>query len=241
MIKVLQNWEEIGRAAKFIERKGLPRHGSTEKCWDYFQLYELIKDRQRSAPVLDMGCSGVHTLAFLHRMGFRDLAGLDLHITLLDRLLQTGRMWRERTWRRPFRLYRGDLTKTSFGILSFDLITCISVIEHGVDHRAFLHEASRLLRPAGLLFLTADYWEASLHMADASHPYDLPWGILCRQDVIKLLECASQEGFQLYTPGDIPSCGDKCIAWNKKEYTFINIAWVKAEGSYSSARLWPVI
>ena len=119
MIKVLQNWEEIGRAAKFIERKGLPRHGSTEKCWDYFQLYELIKDRQRSAPVLDMGCSGVHTLAFLHRMGFRDLAGLDLHITLLDRLLQTGRMWRERTWRRPFRLYRGDLTKTSFGI--FDL------------------------------------------------------------------------------------------------------------------------
>jgi len=81
MVKVLQNWEEIGRATKFLEREGLPRHGSSEKCWDYHRLFEVVKDFPRSAAILDMGCSGVHTLRFLHAMGFADLTGIDLHIS----------------------------------------------------------------------------------------------------------------------------------------------------------------
>jgi len=230
MIKVLHNWEEIGQATKFLERKGLPRHRTGEKCWDFYQLYEVIKDLGRSVAVLDMGCSGVHTLKFLNAMGFSDLVGLDLHITLLDRMFQIVRMWRKRTWRRPFRLHQGDLTKTNFSSVSFNLITCISVIEHGVNHQAFLREASRLLRPEGVLFMTADYWENPLDMSDASDPFGLPWRALCRQDVMNILKWSSQEGLQLYTPGDIPPCGDKCIVWNKKEYTFISIAWVKSSG-----------
>jgi len=140
------------------------------------------------------------------------------------------RMVRERTWRPPFRLYRGDLTNTTFAPGSFDLITCISVIEHGVDHRAFLHEASRLLRPGGVLFLTADYWERPLDMSGAPNPYGLRWKVLSRQDAMNLLEWSSQEDLHPYGPDDIPSCGDPCVIWNKKEYTFVSIAWVKSSG-----------
>jgi hypothetical protein len=43
MIKILQNWAEIGEAKKFLNRKGLPRHvDNPEKNWDYYLLYSII-------------------------------------------------------------------------------------------------------------------------------------------------------------------------------------------------------
>lgn len=227
MIRVLQNWEEIGRATKFLEGEGLPRHVSPEKCWDLHQLFGVVKGYARSAAILDMGCGGVHILNFLHAMGFSELAGIDLEISVFDRLAQLSRMRRERTWRQPFRLRRSDLTSTRFPSNRFDFITCVSVLEHGVDQQAFLREASRLLRPGGTLFITADYWEDPLDMSDAPNPFGLPWKVLSRQDVMQLIKWSSQMGLELYSPGNIPLCSDKCVRWGKKDYTFINVAWIK--------------
>lgn len=42
---------------------------------------------------------------------------------------------------------------------AFDILTCISVVEHVVQVRPFLKALHTLLRPGGLLVLTTDYWD----------------------------------------------------------------------------------
>ena len=42
----------------------------------------------------------------------------------------------------------------------FDILTCISVIEHVEEVRKFFRACHMLLKPGGLLFLTTDYWDA---------------------------------------------------------------------------------
>src|SRR5437764_470272 len=51
-----------------------------------------------------------------------------------------------------------DLTRTPFRDQSFDVITCLSVIEHGVELEAYVREMSRLLRPGGYLITSTDFW-----------------------------------------------------------------------------------
>lgn len=227
MIKVLQNWEEIGRSTHELDRKSLPRHGSVEKCWDLFQLYQISQELPRSARAIDLGCSGLHTLKFLYGMGFRDLTGVDLHFTVQDRLLHWAKMWRQRSLRRPYRLCQGDMTRTGFPGQSFDLASCVSVIEHGVDCRQFMAEAGRLLKKGGKLLLTADYWQEPIDVSDVRGEFGLDWNILSRKDIEAILVCARESGFALLDNQDIPACQDRCLIWNKKEYTAICLGWVK--------------
>jgi hypothetical protein len=63
-------------------------------------------------------------------------------------------MLRERTWRPPFRLRRGDLTGTLLPSASCDMAISISTIEHGVDVERFLAEAAWILGAGGLLLVT---------------------------------------------------------------------------------------
>lgn len=52
------------------------------------------------------------------------------------------------------RLERDDITRSSFGSESFDLVLCSEVIEHIANSGTALKEMYRLLRPGGLLILT---------------------------------------------------------------------------------------
>ena len=51
-----------------------------------------------------------------------------------------------------------DITKTSQSA-QFDMVTCISVLEHIIDHRAAVRNMMRLLRPGGHFVLAGPYTE----------------------------------------------------------------------------------
>ena len=229
MINVLQNWQEIGEATMGLGRCGLPKHASGEKCWDLYKLHEIVDPLPRSAKVIDLGCSGVCTLKLLHTMGFDSLFGVDLKPQLTDRISQLSRMWRGRTLNRPFRIHKRDLTRTGFPADRFDVATCISVIEHGVDLSAFLQEASRILMPGGLLYVTADYWEDKIDVSDCAGEFGLPWKIFSKDEIEHFLELAGQFGFSPSQNANIPACSQKCIVWQQKEYTFISLALMKRQ------------
>lgn len=231
MIKVLQDWREIGQAYKFLSHKELPRHNSAEKCWDFCQLHGLVEGLDRGVKMIDLGCSGVDTLKLLNGMGFENLTGVDLNIGCRDRMWQAVRMWRGRTLRRPFRLYKRDLTRTGFPETSFDVATCISVIEHGVDCEKFLSEASRLLRPGGLLFVTADYWQEKIDVSDDAGEYGMPWGILCRKDVEAFVSSAGRYGFEPCQDVVVPDCAERCVVWHGQEFTFVSLTFKKLAAS----------
>lgn len=216
MIKVLKNWQEIGEAILNLQRQGIPSHSDVRKNWDQFLLYEIIASQDRNSCIIDLGCSPFSTLNFLRAIGFKNLHGIDLDVE--ENQINNA----------PYRLYKGDITKTPFPNNFGDFAVSISVIEHGVNLEAFFQEASRILNYNGLLFLTTDYWQDKISINDAIKPLNLPWKIFDKVDIKKLIQVAQQYGFAIDNEDiNIPTCSDKPIFWQGIEYTFIALVFRK--------------
>jgi predicted O-linked N-acetylglucosamine transferase (SPINDLY family)/SAM-dependent methyltransferase len=218
MIKVLKNWQDIGEATLSLQRKGLPTHTDTRKNWDLSLLYETIASQNRNSCIVDLGCSPGCTLVFLIALGFTNLYGIDFNIDF------TGENF-------PARLYKGDLTDTSFENDSFDLAISISVVEHGVDLKDFFKEVARIVKNDGLLFLTTDYWEEKQDVG-ANNPLGLPWKVFSQEEIQELINTAQNYGFFIDEDLNIPSCSERTVIWQGIEYTFIALIFRKKEAVY---------
>ena len=51
-----------------------------------------------------------------------------------------------------------NLEATHYKENTFDFVTSLSVIEHGVDIQKYFEEMSRILKKDGLLLTSTDYW-----------------------------------------------------------------------------------
>jgi SAM-dependent methyltransferase len=227
MIKVLQNCQEVNDAVDFLNSHALPKHGHTaEKNWDLFQLYSVAKIIPLEGKVIDLGCGNLFALNLLYAMGFGKLYGIDLSMTLWNRLIQAYMI---RSFNFPFHLYKGDLTHTRFPPRMFDMAVCISVIEHGINLAKFFAEAGRLLKPGGILFITTDYWQDKINIKQDDRPFNLAWNIFCKREAEDIIAMAAKQGFFLHEDKNpfVPACLDKCIAWNSQEYTFLAMAFKK--------------
>jgi len=129
-------------------------------------------------------------------------------------------MWRKRSLKKPFSMKRGDLTNTGLPAASFDLAVCLSVIEHGVNIESFLNEASRLLKPGGLLFVTCDYWEDDLKVTQDIEAFGCPWKPLTREDIHDMVIYAKSAQLLPVGEKDIPACRNRCVSWQETEFTF---------------------
>ncbi|HTK28840.1 MAG TPA: class I SAM-dependent methyltransferase [Vicinamibacterales bacterium] len=103
--------------------------------------------------VLDDGCGGGGMgVSFAEEA--RDVVAIDP----ADRFRDAGVRLAEEKGVRNVRFARADGTRLPFQSGSFDLVLSHAVIEHVGDPAAYLHEARRVLKPGGLLFLqTAPY------------------------------------------------------------------------------------
>lgn len=229
MIRVLEDWAEIGVAYHRIQDLGLPPHRSPEKNWDLSLLHSIIRHEPRTAKVLDLGCGGLETLWFLRALGFENLWGIDLNINRRDRVNQLVTTLRAGTVRPLLHLRRGDIMGTPFGPHSFEVLTSLSVLEHGVEAARLLAEARRLLRDDGLLFVTADYWETRVD-TEGIRPFGLPWNIQSKADVEVILSTAADFGFAPLEDNLVPPCKERCVSWAGKHYTFIMVA-LRAKGN----------
>lgn len=218
----MQDWLELGEANICLSKLGLPRHSTAEKGWDLFNLYNLVGSYPRDRYIFDLGCGELHALKLLYALGFSNLYGVDLSITLQHRLSQLSRMWRNKTLKVPFHLKKMDLTRTSFPEGMFDLAVCLSTIEHGVDMNKFFVEVGRILKFGGLLLITTDYWEEKIQMSNDFRTYGLPWMVFDRKDILKIITTAEENGFSLLDEGKCDlDCKDKCVVWGGCEYTFL--------------------
>lgn len=180
MNEFLQGWNQINAAAASLDAFGWHRHVQPEKCWDLAHVVPLL----RGGPVLDMGCYCSFVLHNVVRRGLGPGYGVDLN-PLDEGFKQKGCTY-----------FLGDLCDVPLPTASIKFITCLSVIEHGVDFRKFVDEASRLLEPGGMLWVTFDYWPDP-------YPLQVPgWNLLSRREVERLIYLCESSGLFLTMPVD---------------------------------------
>ena len=121
-----------------------------------------VAERTGTGRMLDVGCGAGFVIDLL-RDTFDEIHGLDATRAMLDRVeTGTGNII----------LHEGLAEALPFADESFDLVTAYSVLHHLADHRPVLAEASRVLRPGGVLYVDLEpnrgFWQA---ISDAEEQY----------------------------------------------------------------------
>jgi len=228
MIRVLRSCTEIGNAIVELQKEECGYHRDAIKNWDLAQVNQILKHLRKDARILDMGCQGSNILAFCGRRGYKECIGIDVHIPFEDRLQQAFTMYRRRSLRPLYKLIRMDLTRTKFPDSCFDLIVCLSVIEHGVNIDSFLRESSRILRTDGILLVSTDYWEAKVPTDDVKARFAPRWNIFSKEEINELTSLARNYGLTMEDYG-IEDVEQPLVQWLGKNYTFISMMFTRGK------------
>jgi SAM-dependent methyltransferase len=194
-----------------VRRIPVVKIGDELKSWDVLRTIEYIESAHpKAASVLDLGAFSSEVLCALHRAGYTSLTGIDLN---------------PRVHRMPYadriRWEVGNFLHTPFSDASFDVITSISVIEHGFDALALLREMSRLLRPGGSFVASFDYWPEKIDTADTKF-FGLDWLIFSRAEVESFVEQARAFGMQCEGASSFDA-SERPVSCGGRSYTF---AWM---------------
>jgi len=199
-------------AQELLHKAGLPTHPDQPKNWDTFlALYHAIADVEPSEAILDAGAERYSAfLPALARFGYNNLTGVNLSFGVREKI--SGITFRH-----------GDITRTGLASRSYAFISCLSVIEHGVDVEAFLQECARLLCPGGRVFLSFDYWDEPVDTR-GQQAYGAPIRVFTHDDIDKMLCWAAKAGLFIEGASDF-GCKDRVVHWHRFDlrYTFANL------------------
>ncbi|MFX1279836.1 MAG: class I SAM-dependent methyltransferase [Promethearchaeota archaeon] len=203
---------ELEQAIDIIKKSKLNiKTNVIEKNWDsLIALSTILQNTDRNAVILDAGGQlDSLILHWLFQFGYKNLSCLNL-------------TFKKRIKRGNIEFLSGDLTMTNFPNNYFDIITCISVIEHGVDKEKYFEEMHRILKKGGLLITSTDYWETKLETSN-KYIYNNPVYIFDKNSIQNLLEKAKSKGFQLFGPEVDLSCREKVVHWRRfnLKFTFL--------------------
>ncbi len=213
----LRRHEEVRASLELVKQLGLPPVPDKPKNWDCLAALDQILAREnREARVFDAGGETYSMiLPWLFLYGYKNLVAGNI---AFQRPRKRG----------PIKYVYSDITRTSFPDESFDVVTCLSVIEHGVDLTAYFKEMSRILKPGGLLFTSTDYFETPID-AKGQIAYGVPIHIFSRSEIEAALGVAKQYGFKASSSIHLLT-EEKVLHWSQYDlhYTFLNFCLIKA-------------
>jgi SAM-dependent methyltransferase len=204
----LKSKEEYVQAQSKLQELGLHHHPDPPKNWDHLAaLSSIIKNSTESASILDAGGSKHSPLVeWLYLYGYRNLNVMNISFT-------------GNAHRGPINYKKGDITNTEFPNDSFDFITSLSVIEHGVDVELFMEECARLLKPGGCLILSTDYWKEPLD-SESVEAFGMPWNPFTPDKINTLVDTAKSYGFSISSEVDLTT-EERVVSWRGKSFTFV--------------------
>lgn len=217
MNSALRHTCDCDAALTELKRIGLYPQGNIPKNWDALAALDLILTHTtRDAAILDAGGEIYSSLMqWLLLYGYRDLHVINL-------------AFKKPFHRGPIRYISGDCTRTPYADRYFDVITCMSVLEHGVPLDQFFGECDRLLKPGGQLIISTDYWQTPIDTS-GKRAYGHPVEIFTEPQVRAMIDLAKERGFVPTGPVDY-TCGEKVVHWQEVDldYTFIVFALTKS-------------
>jgi len=195
--------------------------GDQVKSWDVLKTVDFIeKNVSRTASILDLGAFASELPCILHRLNYSNVVGVDLNPNI-----------RNMPYANSVRYEVADFMHTPFANESFDIITAISVIEHGYNAQGLLRELSRLLRPGGYFVASFDYWPEKVR-SDGIMIFGMDWRIFSQQEVLSFVQEAREYG--LILPGKLDLDGaERAISCAGRDYTF---AWLVLRKSLPAAQ-----
>lgn len=218
---VLKTEAEVKESLQKLKKLKLRPHNEHFKNWDSYRVFSFIlKYGSAKSYILDVGCADYGViLPWLELYGFSNLYGCDIS-------------FKEDFRKGHINYSRQNLESTSFKSDSFDFITSISVIEHGVNLENYFREMSRLLKPGGYSLTSADYWPEPID-TKGIYPYGEEFGemkVFTREDIEELVKKAEKYGLKLIEPIDF-SYKEKVVHWKRvnKRFTFILLIFKKEE------------
>ncbi len=207
----LKSEEEIQVSSDWLRRNGYVSHKIGCKDWDLARIIPCLGDGN----FLDMGSSDSCILQNLCIKKIRgEKFGIDLRPP--DTSLE------------GVKYIVGDLTDTKLKSGFFRYITCLSVIEHGVNIPKFAREAARLLEKGGRIFITFDYWDPRIN--PRLKLYDLNWQPLDRKAANALILEFKKNGLHLVEKIDWRT-GEPvgyCAPCPRMKYTFGMLTFEKS-------------
>lgn len=185
--------------------------GDQVKSWDVLKTVDFIeKNVPRSASILDLGAFASELPCILHKLNYSNVVGVDLNPDI-----------RNMPYANSVRYEVADFMHTPFADESFDVITAISVIEHGYNAEALLRELSRLLRVGGYFVASFDYWPEKIK-SDDMMIFGMDWRIFSEKEVRSFVQEAGE--YALVPPGEIDlDSAERAISCAGRDYTF---AWL---------------
>jgi SAM-dependent methyltransferase len=217
---------EADQALAQARKLGVVSHGDLPKNWDALAALAVVLDRtDPSSAILDAGSeyySPILPSLFLY--GYNNLVGINL---AFHRVVRRG----------PIQYEPGDLTQTRFESGTFHAITCLSVIEHGVNLDDYFREMGRILKPGGVLITSTDYWPEPLVTSSATRVYGSPVKVFSEAEIRSALALSKQHGFEPTGPVDL-STEEKAVRWEGVglDFTYVTFCLRKATNDVSENR-----
>jgi len=213
MNKALTTQAEVDASVAEVARLRLPTSIDAAKNWDCLgALSEILERIPRTGLILDAGAEVYsRILPWLYLYGYRNLIGNNL-------------AFKEPFHRGSIRYEHGDITATRFADAHFDAITCLSVIEHGVDLDLYFKEMARILKRGGLLVTSTDYF-AQPTDTHGKAAFGCPIRVFTADDMRVAFATAEGYGLELTQAVDLAS-RDRVVHWKLHDlrYTFIVFA-----------------
>jgi SAM-dependent methyltransferase len=213
---VLKNESNVREALVRVALAGLYPRADTPKNWDSVAALDcVLENTTQEARILDAGAESYSViLPWLALNGYRNLIRINL-------------AFEGKKTEGPIVYEYGDITKTEYPDNHFDAITCMSVVEHGVDLAAYFAEMNRILRPGGVLVTSTDYWETPIDTKGKTC-FEVPVHVFNEAEVRTAIGVAEEKGFEQTGPLDL-SCDEKVVHWKEVDlrFTFLIVTLCK--------------
>ena len=208
--KTLDSTATVNKFKDLAKICNLPLHHDSTKNWDnMIAIFQTVSFTNLNIPILDIGATTESAyLPALKQLGYNSL--ISINLTQQTTEIIDGISYKY-----------GDCTNTTFNDNTFGFISCMSVIEHGVDIEMFLAESARILIPNGYLFISTDYWVDPID-TKGQYAFGVPIKIFGPDDIHNIILIAARYGLQPTTEVDL-QCYDRVVNWMGLDYTFINI------------------
>jgi SAM-dependent methyltransferase len=210
----LQRDSDIVHAVNTLTDARLPLHPDRAKNWDHLlALWAAISTGGRDEPVLDAGaCEDSAFLPALAECGYTSLTGCNI-----DQVPDVVK----HTPGGDVRYQYGDVCATPFPTHTFRFVFCQSVIEHGVEWRAFFTEMSRIIKPGGILFVSTDYWSELIN-AGGQSAFGAPVHVFSQGEIEHMLAHIPLNTMLTAETAMLDTC-ERPVKWLGMEYTFVNL------------------